>query len=344
MAQTLFRQSFLYDSLNLDNEMPEKQVQLPSGPTIRVLKRGVVEVIPYQVTKDTKSIVLSAGIHGDETAPMELLDKLVGDIIEKRVTVNHRCLFLYAHLQATNQHTRFIDENLNRLFDNKPHSKESVETKIANELKETLTKFFEGTQEKQRWHLDLHCAIRGSKHYTFAVSPKVAKAQSRSRELIEFIEKAKVEAVLLSNAPAATFSWYSAECFCAQALTMELGKVSPLGENDLSLISGFDDALRALLSDELDRVDAVPLVTYRVTQTIKRLTEDFDFNFSDDVENFTQFEHGQVLGHDGEKLLFAKVEQEAIVFPNKNVALGQRAALMVSPVETWYQDDQLVYD
>ncbi|MFC1235577.1 succinylglutamate desuccinylase [Vibrio sp. F74] len=343
MAQTLFRQSFLYDSLNLDNEVLEQQVQLPAGPTIRLLKRGVVEVIPYQATNDTKAIVLSAGIHGDETAPMELLDALVNDIIEQKVTVKHRCLFLYGHPKATNQHCRYIDENLNRLFDGKERP-ETVETKIAEELKEMLTQFFNGTEEHQRWHLDLHCAIRGSKHYTFAVSPKVAKAKSRSRELIQFIEKAKIESILLSNAPATTFSWFSAEQFSAQALTLELGKVAPLGENDLSSISSFDKALRGLLSDQMDELEASPVVTYRVTQTIKRLTEDFDFNFSDDVENFTQFEHGQVLGHDGEKLLFAKVDQEAIVFPNKHVALGQRAALMVSPVETWFQDDQLVYD
>lgn len=343
MVQPLFRQSFLYDSLNLDNEMPDQQVQLPAGPTIRVLKRGVVEVIPCQEATDTKAIVLSAGIHGDETGPMELLDNLVSDIVEGKVAIKHRCLFILGHPQATNQHTRFIQENLNRLFDDKPHP-ESVETSIADELKATVTQFFEGTIVESRWHLDLHCAIRGSKHYTFAVSPKVAKARSRSRELIEFLEKAEIEAILLSNSPASTFSWFSAEQFSAQALTMELGKVSPLGENDLNLIASFDNALRGLLVDELEHLTSVPVTTYRVTQTIKRLTEDFDFNFSDDVENFTQFEHGQVLGHDGDKLLFAKVDHEAIVFPNKNVALGQRAALMVSPVETWYQDDQLVYD
>jgi len=343
MVQPLFRQSFLYDCLNLDNEITEQEIQLSAGLTIRVLKRGVVEVIPYQVTNDTKSIVLSAGIHGDETGPMELLDQLVTDIVEEKLAINHRCLFLIGHPKATNQHTRFIHENLNRLFDDKPHS-ENVEARIADELKETITQFFKGSAENQRWHLDLHCAIRGSKHYTFAVSPKVTNAQSRHRDLIEFLEKAKIEAVLLSNSPASTFSWFSAERFSAQALTIELGKVAPLGENDLGLISGFSYALRALLTDELEVMESFTVTTYRVTQTIKRLTDDFDFNFSDDVENFTQFEHGQVLGHDGEKLLFAKVGHEAIVFPNKHVAVGQRAALMVSPVETWYQDDQLVYD
>lgn len=343
MTQPLFRQSFLYDSLALDKAMPEQQVRLASGVKIKVLKHGVLEVIPNKVNDQTKSIVISAGVHGDETSPMELVDQIVADIVANRLEIKHRCLFLLCHPEATNNHSRYIDENMNRLFDDKYHPA-SLEEKLAEGIKHVVLQFFEGTLESQRWHFDLHCAIRGSKHYTFSVSPKVAKGNNRSRELIEFLEKAHIEAILLSNSPASTFSWFSAEYFSAQSLTVELGKVAPLGKNNLMLISSFDQGLRGLLSDQLEGLESKPITTYRVTQTIKRMNDDFDFNFSDDVENFTQFEHGQVLGHDGDKLLFAKAEHEAIVFPNKNVGVGQRAALMVIPVETRYQDDQLVYD
>ncbi len=34
---------------------------------------------------------------------------------------------------------------------------------------------------------------------------------------------------------------------------------------------------------------------YRVSRTIVRLHDDFDFRFSDDVENFTAFMHGKCL-------------------------------------------------
>lgn len=343
MVKPLFRQSFLYDTLDPDIEMSAQQLQLPSGVIVKLLSRGVVEVVPCSMSAETKSIVISAGIHGDETAPMELVDRVVNDIIHGELDIKERCLFILGHPAATNQHVRFVDENLNRLFDDKQHDK-SVESDIAIELKSIVADFFTSTSEESRWHLDLHCAIRRSKHYTFAVSPKVTNQKSRHKDLISFIQKARVEAILLSNSPASTFSWFSAENFSAQALTLELGKVAPLGENDLSVISSFDTALRRLLEGRLEQLHLATLITYRVTQTIKRLHEDFDFNFDSDVENFTQFEHGQVLGHDGDKLLFAKVDQEAVVFPNKNVAIGQRAALMVSPVEARYEADQLVYD
>lgn len=342
MVKPLFRQSFLYDTLDFDNKVTADQIKLPSGPTVRLLKRGLLEVIPFELDEQTKSVVVSAGIHGDETAPMELVDSIVADILDGRLEVKEHCLFMLAHPEATNKQVRFIDENLNRLFDER-EKQPSAEAALAGELMQDIQTFFKATPESKRWHLDLHCAIRRSKHFTFAVSPK-SKKPTRSRELFTFVEKAQLEAILLSNAPSGTFSWYGAEHCGAQALTVELGQVSPLGESDLNLLSSFDDALRGLLCRNLDGLEPKEVIPYRVTQTIKRFHDDFDFTFSDDVENFTRFEHGQVLGNDGDKLLFAKVDHEAVVFPNRDVALGQRAALMVCEVETRFEDDQLVYD
>ncbi|WED23107.1 succinylglutamate desuccinylase [Vibrio sp. JC009] len=342
MVKPLFRQSFLFDSLDIETEVVANQVQLPSGLTVRLLKRGLLEVVPQEVTDSTKSIVVSVGVHGDETAPMEMLDSIVSDIIDGRMEVKERCLFMLAHPKATHNQLRYIDENLNRLFDMR-FELDTAETKLAQELTDDIADFFKSANEGLCWHLDLHCAIRKSKHFTFAVSPKTTK-KTRSHELFSFVEKAKLEAILLSNAPAPTFSWYSADKFGAQALTVELGQIAPLGQNNLELIDPFEQALRALLADSLEALEGYQPIPYRVTQTIRRTQEDFDFNFSDDVENFTRFEHGQVIGHDGDKLLFAKVDHEAVVFPNKNVELGHRAALMVCEVETRYENDQLVYD
>ncbi|MDG3088024.1 succinylglutamate desuccinylase [Vibrio hannami] len=342
MEKPLFRQSFLSDTLDTGAEMAIGQLQLPSGIKIRLLKRGLLEVVPANISDQTKSIVVSAGVHGNETAPMELVDNVVSDILEGKCNIEARCLFMLAHPEATNKQIRFIEDNMNRLFDKRVES-DSLEGKIAKVLMQDVADFFDGVSQEQRWHLDLHCAIRRSKHFTFAVSPKTTKP-TRSKELIDFGAKAKLEAILLSNAPTSTFSWYTADAFGAQSLTVELGQVSPLGESDLSLISDFDIAFRGLLTNSLEGIEGVEPTPYRVTQTLKRTHEDFDFNFSDDIENFTRFEHGQVLGHDGDKILFAKVEQEAVVFPNKQVAIGHRAALMVSEVETRYENDQLVYD
>ncbi|HFG1719543.1 TPA: succinylglutamate desuccinylase [Vibrio cholerae] len=342
MTKSLFRQSFLFDSLDLDHPMVAQTVRTEQGVTLKLHQRGVLEVIPAQTDAATKNIVISCGVHGDETAPMELLDKWIDDIVSGFQPVAERCLFILAHPQATVRHVRFIEQNLNRLFDDKPHTP-STELAIADNLKVLLRQFFANTDEHSRWHLDLHCAIRGSKHYSFAVSPK-ARHPVRSRSLMQFIEQAHIEAVMLSNAPSSTFSWYSAEHYAAQALTLELGQVARLGENLLDRLLAFDLAMRDLISRHKPEHLPRKTVMYRVSRTIVRLHDDFDFRFSDDVENFTAFMHGEVFGHDGDKPLMAKNEGEAIVFPNRKVAIGQRAALMVCKVNTRYEDDQLVYD
>lgn len=342
MTKTLFRQSFLFDSLDLEQEMTPGQMTVAGGAVFTLHQRGVLEVVPEHLSQESKHIIISCGIHGDETAPMEIVDKIINDIQSGFQPIKHRLLFINAHPEATNAHTRFIETNLNRLFDDKayPETKELV---IAQNLKQIVSDFYQDTPQHLRWHLDLHCAIRLSKHYSFVVSPKV-RHPVRSQELMEFVASAHLEAVMFSNAPSSTFSWFSAENFAAQALTIELGRVAKIGENDLDKLVAFDLALRDLVSDsQAEHLPKKPTM-YRVSRTIVRIHDDFDFLFDDDVQNFTAFKHGEVFGHDGDKPLMAKNEGEAIVFPNRHVEVGQRAALMVCPVKTRYEDGQVVYD
>lgn len=344
MTTSLFRQSFLLDTLTDEASGTWAEKTLASGVTLKWHQRGVLEVIPVHLQPETQHVVLSCAIHGDETAPMELLDSLINDIIAERQPIAARCLFIVAHPEATQQHVRFIEQNLNRLFDNKPHEP-SKERDIAEELKRIVAQFYAETEPQTRWHLDLHCSIRASKYATFAISPKT-RHPVRSKALFDFVAQAQLRAVLLSNAPSNTFSWYSAEHYGAQALTLELGQVARLGENDLSQLTKFDAALRALVSaaPRAESQSDADVAMYRVSRTIVRQSEDFHFLFDNDIENFTTFKHGEVFGHDGEKPLMAKNEEEAIVFPNAQVAIGQRAALMVCAVDTRYEQDQLVYD
>lgn len=342
MTKSFFRQSFLFDSLDLEQEMPANDTVVAAGTRFIIHQRGVLEVCPANLTSDSKHVIVSCGIHGNETAPMELVDKIVEDIQSGFQPVTQRLLFIIAHPEATNAHTRFVESNLNRLFDEKTHP-EDKELAIARNLKAMVAQFYSDVKPENRWHLDLHCAIRLSKHYTFAVSPKT-RHPVRSKALMQFMQSAHLDAVLFSNAPSSTFSWFSAEAHSAQALTVELGRVARLGENQLEKLVAFDLALRDLISSaEAEHLPRQP-VLYRVSRTIVRLHDDFDFMFDENVENFTSFKHGEVFGHDGDKPLMAKNESEAIVFPNRNVAIGQRAALMVCPVKIRYEDDQIVYD
>lgn len=363
MQTAIFENSFLNDTLNFKLNAAKGVHSLPNGAKLNILERGVVEFVPASIGLNTKHIIISTGIHGNETAPIELVAQMVEDIISGSLQPLHRCLFIIAHPESTNAETRFIDENLNRLFGEMSPSplvepaqgdqakvvQQTVESVIAEALKKYVTDFYEGTTAHRRWHLDLHCAIRTSQHYTFAVSPHT-EHKVRSEELFSFLANSKIEAVLLSNAASSTFSWYSGHVFAAQALTMELGQVAKLGCNDLSRIESFKQGLTDLICDsnsvlkhnDGEGLNAIKL--YRVNRTINRTQEEFSFTFDNKVANFTAFSMGELIGFDGETLLYADAEGEAVVFPNANVALGQRAALMVVEADGKFENEQLVYN
>ncbi len=121
MTKSLFRQSFLTDTLDVHIDVAPAEQVLSNGVQLKLYQRGVLEVIPENPTQETKNIIISCGIHGDETAPMELVDSIIKDIESGFQKVDARCLFIIAHPESTLAHTRFLEENLNRLFDEKGH-------------------------------------------------------------------------------------------------------------------------------------------------------------------------------------------------------------------------------
>ncbi len=76
---------------------------------------GVVRIQPDSPTV-SRCVVLSSGIHGDETAPIELIDGLLADILSGALIPTVPLLLIIGHAEAIKAHTRFIEDNLNRLF------------------------------------------------------------------------------------------------------------------------------------------------------------------------------------------------------------------------------------
>lgn len=306
-----------------------------TGVECALLSRGVLQITPAKSTGLEKDIVLSSGVHGDETSPIELVQNLAEGILKGDIIPAHRLLLIIAHPEAINAHTRFIDENMNRLF--KGHNEErNIDCITANQLQKSVSFFYAGStaSKTERWHLDLHCAIRDSEHFTFAVSP-YSENPTRSNRLFSFLQRAEIEAALLSSSPSPTFSWYSAEYFGAQAFTMELGKVAKFGENDLERLDSFNTAMLSLATEpELAMEwEGDKLCVYKVTRTLVKQTDAFRFTFPANQANFTYFEQGKLLGSDEGIEYFSLEGGEAVVFPNPNVALGQRACLLVKKTE-----------
>ncbi|MGY0576470.1 MAG: succinylglutamate desuccinylase [Paraglaciecola chathamensis] len=321
---------------------------LSNGTLVHIVAPGIIAFTPAE--KGNKAIILSSGIHGNETAPIEICDQYVVDILTCKITLGHRVLFIFGNLPAMDKATRFVDENLNRLF-SQAHSSASVnqnayECARAKELEEAVAQFYNAPlsnkvqpanatpqDDETRYHYDLHTAIRPSKNEKFAVYPYL-HGESHSKEQLSFLLACGVDTFLLSGSSTTTFSYFSSRQFNAHAFTVELGKVQPFGQNDMSRFTAVNTTLRQficgepLISKPYNNDD---MLIYRVNQVINKHSDDFVLDFSDDLPNFSTFEKGALLAHETGAEYRAQYDGEAVVFPNANVALGQRAILTVVP-------------
>ncbi|MFY8275064.1 succinylglutamate desuccinylase [Pseudoalteromonas sp. SSDWG2] len=325
-------------SITRENEfnLSPEQFTLGDGTVVKVLDTGVIEFTPQN--PGNKDFVFSSAVHGNETAPIEICDELIKAIISGTITLAHRVMFIFGNPKSINIGERFVDENLNRLFCGK-HSVGEVsnpERERAKKLEQYVEQFFMSHGEgRYRAHYDLHTAIRDSKNEKFAVYPFL-HGKPHKREQLQFLVSCGVQTVLLMAEPASTFSYFSSKTFGADAFTIELGKVRPFGENDMSRFEQAKSTLEALITQESVQypdLKAEDVELFAVYRTINRTHETFSFTFDDNVPNFTGFAKGELLGIDGEQEIRAEVDGEAIIFPNAKVALGQRALLTVIPTE-----------
>jgi len=307
-----------------------------------VLDTGIISFEPSGHTN--KDIVLSSGIHGNETAPIEICNDLIKQLITGKIVAKERVLFLFGNPAAINIGERFVEENLNRLFSGEHEKQSPDESLIINKereraklLENSVRSFFQQgeklSSQRSRYHYDLHTAIRGSKNDKFAVYPFQHDKPWKKQQLL-FLKHCGIKTVLLSHSPTTTFSYFSSNEFGADAFTVELGKVRPFGENNMDNFTEIKDTLTALITaNEIKLGDYKPsdFDIFEIHQTINREAEDFSLNFADDVDNFTSFPLNYVLAHNGNNKITVKKAGEAIIFPNANVAIGQRALLTVVP-------------
>ena len=316
---------------------------------VSVLDTGIIVFEPFSHSS-SKDIVLSSAVHGNETAPIEICNELIKQVILGELHLEHRTLFIFGNPASINISKRFVEENLNRLFSNGHSIDQGQGAGLINKerhrallLENTVRDFFIAGSEQaslttskaiERFHYDLHTAIRGSKNDKFAVYP-FRQNKPWVKAQLQFMLACGINTILFSNSPTTTFSYFSSNEFDAHAFTVELGKVMPFGENDMTKFSKVKASLSALISEKsltLPEYNDDDFSFFEIDQIIDRQYENFKLHFADDVENFTDFPIGTVIATDGDKAIKTKKQGEAIIFPNANVAIGQRALLTVIPV------------
>ncbi|WP_051241096.1 succinylglutamate desuccinylase [Vibrio litoralis] len=327
-------QDFL--ALTLTQQIPQQCEGETNGFAWKWLAHGALLLEPLNQRESEDHIVISAGVHGNETAPIELLDSILSDLNSGDLVLNVRLLVLLGNPSAMAQGERYQQIDLNRLFSGVHNQYDACEeTQRAAQL-ESLTKaFFAAPTTGKKWHLDLHTAIRESHHVRFAMLP-FQKIDTFSRALFSWLESADIEAVVVNQAPSGTFSYFSSHHCGVNSCTLELGKAKPFGANDLSQFTRIDAALRNLITkgvQDCPESSGRNILVYQVSQQLTKLSDAFIMKFSDDVKNFTAFKQGEVLAVDGDTTYRVQQPTEWVLFPNPKVRPGLRAGLMLVAID-----------
>ncbi|MCE8033627.1 MAG: succinylglutamate desuccinylase [Halomonas sp.] len=315
---------------SLEDISPRSRSGRLRGGTYTLHAPGILELTPSECRKTAHACVVSAGIHGNETAPIELLGDCLARIEAGMLPLGAPALIILGNLEAIRRAERYVTTNLNRLF-RRDLDETGLEPDRARQLMDAVDAFYARHPGRERLHYDLHTAIRDSRFPRFAVEP-FADAATRPEQW-RWLAEANIQAVLHQHQHSWTFSHYSKHYHQAQAFTLELGRVNPFGHNDLIPLVPMARLIEALLEGREPRgADPARMVFFRVAHELRRHSADFRLCFPDDTPNFTEFAPGSRLAEDAEAGPFT-VEGEplSVVFPNAEVELGARAALLARP-------------
>jgi succinylglutamate desuccinylase len=274
------------------------------------------------------SVIVSVGVHGDETGPIEVLAYVLDALSQEPDALAVDLMVCVGNIDAIAAGKRFIDADLNRMF--RPQRgtlAAAAEAARADTMIAATVDFFAGAGP-DRWHLDLHTAIRPSVYPTFAIVPDLIADEGKCA-LIAWLGQAAIGAIIMNPQSAGTYSYYSAEFHAAAASTVELGRVGTLGQNDLSLFADVGTALDDLLRGATPSGPKVESHVFAVAQEIIKHSDAFQMAFDRGTHNFTALGQGQVIATDGEIVYAVKHAEELVVFPNPDVRVGLRAGLMV---------------
>ncbi len=320
--------------LTLAGREPTEKIQLTAdGVRLHWLAEGALEVTPAADADGGLDLLLSAGIHGNETAPIELLDRLLQGIARGELKPRARVLFLLGNPEAMRRGERYVEHDINRLFNGRHADASGPEALRANELERLAAAFF-SKPGRQRLHYDLHTAIRGSRIEQFALYP-YREGRVHSRRELARLGAAGIEAVLLQSKPGITFSAYTYAQLEAEAFTLELGKARPFGQNAGVNLERLERRLRSVVdgSEPADgEAGLAGLRVFAVSREIIKQSDHFRLNLPDDIENFSELPRGALLAEDSGGVRWEVDEAEArIIFPNPKVKNGLRAGIVIVP-------------
>ncbi|MDN4037358.1 succinylglutamate desuccinylase [Massilia sp. YIM B02443] len=299
-----------------------------AGFAVGLPASGILTVKSVASDPTRPSVLVSVGVHGDETGPIEMVAHLVEALSQSPAALAVDLMLCVGNIDAIRAGKRFVDADLNRMFRAQRGALAGTfEAGRADVLIDATRAFFEGSGPA-RWHFDLHTAIRPSHYPMFAIVPELI-ARSQRDELIAWLGEAAIGAIIMNPESAGTYSYFTSEHLGAAGSTVELGKVGVLGQNDLAQFAAAARALDRLLRGAPAQPAASAPHVFDTAQSIIKLSDAFSMTVGRETWNFTALKKGDVIASDGATVYTVKHDEELVVFPNPDVRVGLRAGIMV---------------
>lgn len=316
---------------SLDGQLPTASHGAFASGTYHLHAPGILELSPNTARDGAYACIISAAIHGNETAPVELVGEWLSSVEAGSISLGAPVLVILGNLPALKAQQRFLSTNLNRLFSRELTAK-GEEPDRARELMAAVDSFYSRHAQLPKLHYDLHTAIRESRYPRFVVEPFAET--STAAEQWGWLAAADMQAVLHQHQHSWTFSHYSKHYHGAQAFTFELGRVAPFGHNDMASLQPMRTLIAALSEGHTPpSKPARQMQFFQVQHELIRHSDDFTLCFPEETANFSRFESGTLLAQDAKAGEFRVGDTPLhVVFPNSQVEVGSRAALLVAPI------------
>lgn len=300
----------------------------PAGDTIERLAPAIWRIEPARGAGAGRPLLVSAGVHGDETAPVELVCAAADALAAGALAVGAPVLVALGNLGALRAGVRFLDRDLNRLFGGRHAERGGVRDAPRAAALEAAAAAFCAAHPRAL-HLDLHSAIRASLHPCFAIHP-LDEAATLPPTSLRLLASLGIDALVRTSQPSPTFTGHTARAHGCEAYTLELGRVRPLGAGAAGELAAAAAGVRALIAGAPLPPAAPTPVVYRARRELIKQSDGFRLLVPPDAPNFTPLEPGEPFARDGDTTWIAETG-ERIVFPNPNVAPGLRAGVLIVP-------------
>lgn len=286
-----------------------------------------VYFVPAPAKQNLAGIILSCGIHGDETGPIDVLRRLQTGLHNGTLIPARPLLLVFGNPQAMRQRRRYIDSNLNRLFGAQAAS--GIEAIRAEQLIEACNQF-QSRVASIDLHLDLHSTIKPSYIERFALTPVQSNGYPDCWQAA--LSQAGFGALVRQTRRANTFCQFTHDQLAADSFTLECGshQAGAVANNEklwhwiIKLVS----SNRTLSKERSAGDNQSHLEQFIVAEEILRRSDQFRFLLDEQEPNFTWHAAGTAIYQDTDNRLSINGERFSL-FLNSKVAVGQRAGLLL---------------